>query len=283
MVGEEAPGGVAHPGRTHPVSVVAPLAGPTSRGAALIVISAIVLGAGRRVAEVSSVGRGRTTTRPYRRLRLGVGSTCVVPLAAAVAQPLLIPVFWPPCIFFTFICSPHGRCGGARSWAKFAGFVAWNLACAMLLLDVVAAFAFLLRNANFIPAALVAMACIGAWRSAADAGGARRADPLRDRFAKGMETIVPLRLYTGARFHYHTLTSWPTDPSWRLGSVKDVAVLRDHLAQLGLGIPCDDALLGGDVSPLAQPAESPACGSATGSRSTRWRVGRHARTAGRRS
>jgi NADPH2 dehydrogenase len=44
-------------------------------------------------------------------------------------------------------------------------------------------------------------------------------------------------------------------PILRLGSVKDVAVLRDHLAQLGLQIPCDDGLLAADDSPLARPAE----------------------------
>jgi NADPH2 dehydrogenase len=47
----------------------------------------------------------------------------------------------------------------------------------------------------------------------------------------------------------------PDRPILRLGSVKDVAVFRDHVAQLGLDIPCDDALLGGEASPLGQPAE----------------------------
>ena len=44
-------------------------------------------------------------------------------------------------------------------------------------------------------------------------------------------------------------------PILRLGSVKEVAVLRDHVAQLGLEIPCDEALLAGDASPLARSAD----------------------------
>ena len=74
---------------------------------------------------VSSVGRGLNHNPAYRRLRLGVRLTCVAPLAAAVAYPLLIPVSWPPCIFFTFktLAALASR-RGARSWAKFAGFAA---------------------------------------------------------------------------------------------------------------------------------------------------------------
>src|SRR4051812_20482029 len=44
-------------------------------------------------------------------------------------------------------------------------------------------------------------------------------------------------------------------PILRLGSVKDLAVFRDHVAKLGLDLPCDDAVLFGDESPLAEPAD----------------------------
>ena len=39
----------------------------------------------------------------------------------------------------------------------------------------------------------------------------------------------------------------------RLGSMHSAARFREHCAALGLGIPCDDELLGGSNSPLAQP------------------------------
>ena len=37
--------------------------------------------------------------------------------------------------------------------------------------------------------------------------------------------------------------------------MKDVAILRDHLGQLGLEIPCDDGPVAGDSSPLARSAD----------------------------
>jgi len=120
---------------------------------------------------VSSPARGLDTHPAYRRIRLGVRLTCVAPLAAAIAYPVVVPLFWPPCIFLTFkMLAALASRRGAPSWAKFAGFVAWNLAGAMVLLDLVAAVAFLLRNVNIIPAALILLACIGAWLLASYAG-----------------------------------------------------------------------------------------------------------------
>ena len=39
----------------------------------------------------------------------------------------------------------------------------------------------------------------------------------------------------------------------RIPSLKTVAEFRAHLSALGLELPCDDAILGGEASPLAQP------------------------------
>jgi 2,4-dienoyl-CoA reductase-like NADH-dependent reductase (Old Yellow Enzyme family) len=52
----------------------------------------------------------------------------------------------------------------------------------------------------------------------------------------------------------------------RLGSVKELAVFRDHLSALGLDLPCDDTILTGETSPLSQPAE--VAGMAIGNRFT---------------
>jgi NADPH2 dehydrogenase len=42
-------------------------------------------------------------------------------------------------------------------------------------------------------------------------------------------------------------------PILRLGAVKNVQRLKDHLLALGLNIPCDDELVAGEKSPLLQP------------------------------
>jgi hypothetical protein len=88
---------------------------------------------------VSGHARGLDRHPGYRQLRLGVRLTCSAPLVAAVVYPIAIPFLWPPCIFFTFkTLAVLASRRGARSWAKYARFVAWNLAGPMLLLGVAA-------------------------------------------------------------------------------------------------------------------------------------------------
>jgi NADPH2 dehydrogenase len=55
-------------------------------------------------------------------------------------------------------------------------------------------------------------------------------------------------------------------PILRLGSVKQLSVFRDHLNALGLDLPCDEAILAGEASPLSKPAE--VAGMAIGNRFT---------------
>src|SRR5438067_2128017 len=39
----------------------------------------------------------------------------------------------------------------------------------------------------------------------------------------------------------------------KIGTIRSLAGFREYLADLGTGIPCDDAVLSGDESPLARP------------------------------
>jgi hypothetical protein len=118
---------------------------------------------------VSSPARGLDRGLAFRRLRLGVRLTCAAPLAAAIAYPLATPLFWPPCIFFTFkVLGALASRRGSPSWAKYAGFVAWNLAGSMLLLGIVAAVVPFEEGA--IAPVLCFLALVGPWMLAAYAG-----------------------------------------------------------------------------------------------------------------
>ena len=52
----------------------------------------------------------------------------------------------------------------------------------------------------------------------------------------------------------------------RIPSLKTVADFRAHVAQLGLELPCEDAIVSGAASPLAQPAAVPINGKIIGNR-----------------
>src|SRR5437016_14598008 len=43
----------------------------------------------------------------------------------------------------------------------------------------------------------------------------------------------------------------------RIPSLKTVAAFRNHLASLGIELPCEDAIVSGPASPLAQPIDLP--------------------------
>src|SRR5947209_20405240 len=44
----------------------------------------------------------------------------------------------------------------------------------------------------------------------------------------------------------------------RIPSLKTVALFRAHVASLGIDLPCDDSILTGQASPLAQAMKTPA-------------------------
>jgi hypothetical protein len=86
-----------------------------------------------------------------------------------MAYPLATPLLWPPCIFFTFkVLGALASRRGSPSWAKYAGFVAWNLAGSMLLLSIVAAV--VPWGEGAIAPAMCFLAVVGPWMVAAYAG-----------------------------------------------------------------------------------------------------------------